>query len=122
MVTSVARNLRDLRQQKGLTQGQLAEAAETTDATISRIERGRFSPSQDLLSRLADALSVDPADLVARTRRPMKSTLRPAEARLLALVRGFDDAAIDDLVRALKLMLAVGRNAAPLRRPSARRG
>lgn len=122
MVTSVARNLRDLRQQKGMTQGQLAEAAETTDATISRIERGRFSPSQDLLGRFADALGVDPADLVARERKDKKPTLRPAEARLLALIRNLNEAAIDDVVRALKLMLAVGRNATPVRKPTARRG
>lgn len=122
MASHVARNLRSLRLRAGLTQAQLAEVADTTDATISRIERGRFEPSQDLLDRLADGLEVDPSELVRRGRKAKPKGLRGAEARLLATVRELDEPEIDDVIKAVRLILGVGRRTgAPPRKPSGRR-
>lgn len=112
-------NLRQLRLDGGLKQAKLAELADVTDATISRIERGRFAPSQDLLRRLARALGATEADLVARVRSAKAPTLRRAEATLLAVVRGWEEAAIDDLVKGLRLITAAAvRSAAPPRKPT----
>jgi len=88
---------------------ELAESSETTDATISRIERGRFMPSQDLLTRMAKAIGVDPSELVAVAKAPKKPQLRACEARLLATVRGMPDAQVDDLVRGLRLIMAASK-------------
>lgn len=116
-------NLRRLRLAAGLKQADLAELADVTDATISRIERGRLAPSQDLLRRLAEAIDGTEADLVARVGVPKKPTLRPAEARLLAVVRGWEDPAIDDLVRGVKLIaVAAARSGGLPRKPTSRRG
>ena len=71
----IPQNLRHLRQQAGLTQAQLAELAGVSDATISRIERGRFLPSQDLLGRLAASVDATPADLVRRRAKRAKPAL-----------------------------------------------
>jgi transcriptional regulator with XRE-family HTH domain len=104
-------------------QAELAELAQATDATISRIERGRLAPSQDLLRRLADGVGATEADLLARSSSPKKPTLRQAEARLLAAVRGWDEPAIDDLVRGIKLIAAaVVRSEGPPGRPTSRPG
>ncbi|HEY0467560.1 MAG TPA: helix-turn-helix transcriptional regulator [Polyangiaceae bacterium] len=115
----IPQNLRRLRLAAGLTQAQLAELADATDATISRIEWGRFAPSQDLLQRLAVAVGGTEAELVARAAAPKKLTLRPAETRLLAAVRGWDEAAIDDLVKGVRLIAAAAvRNGDPPRKSS----
>lgn len=98
-------NLRRLRVAAGMTQMELAEASETTDATISRIERGRFLPSQALLDRMAKAIGVDPSELVTVGKTPKKPQLRACEARLLATVRGMPDAQVDDIVRGLRLIM-----------------
>ena len=42
--------LRDARRRHGLTQGQLAARARTSQAAISRIERGLVSPSVETLA------------------------------------------------------------------------
>lgn len=102
-------NLRRLREAAGLTQMELAEAANTTDATISRIERGRFLPSQALLDRLGGAIGVDPSELVVRTKKPKKASLRSCETRLLATVKGLDDAAVDDITKGLRMIIAASR-------------
>ena len=106
---NIATNVRRLRTAAGLSQGQLAERADMADATISRIERGRLEPSSALLGKLAAALKVRADDLLGAPREPSKTRGRPAIAKLVAVVEDLDDAQVDDITRALKLVLAVGR-------------
>ncbi len=57
----------ELRQQKGLTQEQLAEKCEVSQRTIQRIESGEVDPRAYTLQCLTDALGFDFAELdVAR--------------------------------------------------------
>ena len=48
--------LREVRRRHGLTQRQLAARARTSQAAISRIERGLVSPSVETLARLLDLM------------------------------------------------------------------
>ena len=107
---NVATNVRRLRQAAGMTQAQLASAADVADATISRIERGRLMPPVELAQRLSRALDVGVDDLLGPVLpEPKKVQMRPAVARLVALVKDMDDGQIDDVTRALKLLLAAAR-------------
>ena len=54
----LGRNVRRLRQQRGLTQEQLAFDAEIDLTYLGGIERGRRNPSLLVIVRIADALSV----------------------------------------------------------------
>jgi transcriptional regulator with XRE-family HTH domain len=54
----LGRNVRRLRQQKGLTQEELAFEAEIDLTYMGGIERGRRNPSLLVMARIADALSV----------------------------------------------------------------
>jgi transcriptional regulator with XRE-family HTH domain len=54
----LGRNVRHLRQQKGLTQEELAFEAEIDLTYMGGIERGRRNPSLLVMARIADALSV----------------------------------------------------------------
>jgi len=56
-------NLKRLRQAKGITQTQLAEAAQCNQATISKMERGGGNATLDLVARIARALDVAPVEL-----------------------------------------------------------
>jgi transcriptional regulator with XRE-family HTH domain len=49
--------LRDARERHGLTQEQLAARARTSQAAISRIERGVVSPTVETLATLLDLMS-----------------------------------------------------------------
>lgn len=108
--------LRQLRQAAGLTQLQLAERAGVADATVSRIERGRIaSPSMDFAEALADALGVPVVELFEATKKIVPDGLRLCDRRLLAIIRDLDEAAVDDVARAVKLLLSVGRRGAARR-------
>ena len=48
--------LKTVRRRHGLTQKQLAARARTSQAAISRIERGLVSPSIDMLANLVDLM------------------------------------------------------------------
>lgn len=107
---NVATNVRRLRQAAGMTQAQLASAADVADATISRIERGRLVPSVELAQRLAKALDLGVDDLVGPTLpEPRKAPLLPAVARLVALVKDMNDGQVDDIAKAVKLIMAASR-------------
>lgn len=55
----LARQLIERRRALGLTQEQLADAAEVRQSEISRIENGRGNPTVLTLARLADALGLE---------------------------------------------------------------
>ena len=48
----IGHRLRQLRQDRNLTQAQLADLCEMKQTTISKIESGKFNASIDLLSRV----------------------------------------------------------------------
>lgn len=58
--------LAEWREDKGLTQQQLADRMGTTDVTISRWETGKRRPDDDARVAIAEALGIDPLDLFRR--------------------------------------------------------
>lgn len=69
----------ELREKSGLTQAQLAEKANVSNDTISRIERGIRSPSFEVLERLAKALNVEVRELFNFSNRPFLKNKCPFE-------------------------------------------
>jgi transcriptional regulator with XRE-family HTH domain len=61
-----ARNLRRARQAQGLSQEDLAHKAEIDRTYVSSLERGIYSPTIEVVERLAIALGVETADLIRR--------------------------------------------------------
>ena len=57
----LAKNVRRLRQAKGLSQGALAADAGIDQELVSRIENGTANPELDTLGRIADARGVQVA-------------------------------------------------------------
>ena len=66
-----ALNVRVFREQKGMSQGDLARAASVGREFINRIERGHFTVNLERLGAIAVALGVSPAELIAT--RPLAS-------------------------------------------------
>jgi transcriptional regulator with XRE-family HTH domain len=65
----LARNVRRLRLERGLSQEELAAEASTRQALVSEIESGDANPTLDSLARLAQALQVDLAELFNASRK-----------------------------------------------------
>jgi transcriptional regulator with XRE-family HTH domain len=59
-----ASNLRRLRHAKGLAQDDLAYEAEVSRSYLSQLEKGAFYASLKIVGKLADALEVEPAELL----------------------------------------------------------
>jgi transcriptional regulator with XRE-family HTH domain len=66
LVQVLGENVRRLRKAKGLSQEELALDAGMKRSYLSDLERGTRNPSVRALGRLADALAVDPRDLLQR--------------------------------------------------------
>jgi len=50
----ITNQVRERREARGLTQGELAAAVDVTRQSINAIERGRYDPSLELALKLAD--------------------------------------------------------------------
>ncbi len=59
-----AANLRRLRHEKGFSQDDLAYEAEVSRSYLSQLEKGAFYASLKIVGRLAEALGVEPAELL----------------------------------------------------------
>jgi transcriptional regulator with XRE-family HTH domain len=59
-----AANLRRLRHEKGLSQDDLAYEAEVSRSYLSQLEKGAHYASLKIVGRLAEALGVEPAELL----------------------------------------------------------
>jgi transcriptional regulator with XRE-family HTH domain len=78
--------LRQARQARGLTQGELAARAGTSQEQVSRWESGKRSPTVDQLARLLDVLGYE---LTLQERRALEGDAeRPADAVRDAVRRG----------------------------------
>ena len=68
-----AANLRRLRHAKGISQEDLAYEADVNRTYLSKLEKGVSYPGLEIIAKLADALGVEPAELLMR---PEKSDNR----------------------------------------------
>jgi transcriptional regulator with XRE-family HTH domain len=68
-----ARNLRKLRQAKGLSQEALADEAGIDRTYVSALERGVYSASITTIAKLATVLGVEPAAFLQRPSRSGRS-------------------------------------------------
>jgi DNA-binding XRE family transcriptional regulator len=59
----VAERVRALREQKGMTQAQIAAKSGLTQSHVSRIENSEIAPSHRTIERLAGALGVEPSEI-----------------------------------------------------------
>ena len=60
--------LRQARQRRSLTQGELADLAGVAKQTIHRAEAGIGAPRPSVLRKIAAALDVEPSDLMTEER------------------------------------------------------
>ena len=60
------KRLRELRLERMLSQQELSRKARTTQATISLLERGERTAQPRTVRKLADALGVEPRELLHR--------------------------------------------------------
>ena len=71
IITSYGRGetlkLREIRKQRGLSQGQLSELSHVHRISISRYETGKKKPNVDSLKRLAKALDVSTDELLGES-------------------------------------------------------
>jgi len=66
----MARNLRRARHDKKLTQEELAGRAGLSMRYVGAIERGDVSASVTVLGQIADALEIEPGELLRKSRAP----------------------------------------------------
>lgn len=58
--------LREIREQKGLTQQLVSERAEISRSYLSEVERGRYSPTLEVFLRICEGLETSASELVRR--------------------------------------------------------
>ena len=68
-----ATNLRRLRNEKGLSQDDLAYEAEVSRSYLSQLEKGAFHASLKIIGKLAEVLEVEPGELLKLPPKKVRS-------------------------------------------------
>lgn len=82
--------VREWRQKRGLTQERLAERIPFSPGAISQLETGRTAYTQDMIEALAEALELQPGDLISRNPEVESDVVQlfndlPADKRRIAI-------------------------------------
>ena len=102
---TVGQKVRRLREKDGLTQEQLAEIADLHYSYVGHIERGTKNPSLKSLTKIADALGVPVAQLMADSRREIQVDAADVLRReLLALTQGRSEEELRKLIDAARAL------------------
>jgi transcriptional regulator with XRE-family HTH domain len=108
---TIGENVSRLRRRGGLTQAQLAEMADVSTETVSRIERGAFEPSVVTACAIAKTLGCLVEDLLKPTARSTRPPVTSTPLRLLTdRARRLDAKSQRALVRMAEALLQ-GRKA-----------
>jgi transcriptional regulator with XRE-family HTH domain len=78
--------MRRQRKKLGLSQGGLAEKAETATNYIGMIETGKKFPSIDMIEKIAEALQIDTLELFSSQPIPVDEALKDLKKEILAEV------------------------------------
>lgn len=69
IIRSFGKVLREIREEKGITQERLANEIRSHFTHISRLENGHKQPTLTTLFKLAEILKVEPEDFIVRMKR-----------------------------------------------------
>ena len=69
IIRSFGKVLREIREEKGITQERLANEIQSHFTHISRLENGHKQPTLTTLFKLAEILKVEPEDFIVRMKR-----------------------------------------------------
>ena len=69
-----AANLRRFRHAKGISQEDLAYEADVNRTYVSKLEKGVSYPGLEIIAKLADALGIEPAEMLVLPPRKGKRT------------------------------------------------
>lgn len=89
----LAKNLRQIREMRKMSQEELADKASTDRTTLGNIENCRNSPSIDTVGRLADALGIDVIELLREEDPDLSETPRDRLNALLPYIRRYQNLA-----------------------------
>ena len=113
--------LRELRESKNLSQGDIEKRTGLLRCYISRVENGHTVPSLETLAKIAEAMEISLADFFPgsdtpqdRETRKMLGELSEEEIRFLAEIKRYSSTLTDD---DKKLVLAMIRKMATLTPP-----
>jgi transcriptional regulator with XRE-family HTH domain len=92
---TLGNRIKQLRQQRGLSQAQLAKKLNVHQKQISGYERDIHSPSIELLVRLAELFNVS-LDYIAFDNREEKNIIPIADRELMQVVQQIDQLSAED--------------------------
>lgn len=104
MSQTIGDKLRLLREARGMTQDDLAEAANLNRVTIAKYESGRIEPKSKTLLKLANALEVSPDYLITAEHIEKEAEFLPpksTEAKIISA--GIDRMSPENRARALNM-------------------
>jgi transcriptional regulator with XRE-family HTH domain len=102
-MNTIGENIKKLREQKGLSQKELAGMIEVNPAQYGRVENDKVEPTLKTLLKIADALEVTLDDLVKGKDDPLKE-VEVKDKSLMSKIQMIDQLPTDEKETVLKVI------------------
>lgn len=105
IMNTLGKKIRSLRQQKNITQKQLAQQLKLAESTIGMYERGERQPNNDLLIQIANYFDVSTDDLLGLKKPSLPILDTGFNEKQIKFHEVFANAVMDDNESLMELML-----------------
>lgn len=109
LIEVIGQNIRFHRKSLKMTTTELGHLSDTSQGTISKIERGEMIASIDIIVKICNALRVDLYDILPSDLRPNKVDLVSLDIRLLNAIEPFAISDINTLINLISTSMPLLR-------------
>lgn len=101
----IGKTIRDLRNRNQITQEMLASIANICPKYLGEIERGDANLSVTILCKIADALKIEPSELLIYMNANIVSEKEHYLKKIRSLIKDKDEATVKRVLQAMELLL-----------------
>lgn len=101
----IGKTIRDLRNRNQVTQEMLASMANICPKYLGEIERGDANLSVTILCKIADALKIEPSDLLIYMNSNIVSEKEHYLKKIRSLIKDKDEATVKRVLQAMELLM-----------------
>ena len=101
---TIGERIKEIRQEKNMTQKELGEKCGLADSAIRRYELGKANPKKETIQKIANALNIDPFEMATKV---LEESINAKEQELFESYNQLNTAGQEKAVEQVKLLTKI---------------